>query len=56
MSAYLPWATLYLWRILDINICSFRNGKTNLQHLPEFISLFNLGHSFLYSKFSLNTC
>ena len=55
MSVYLPLATLYLWKILDINICSFRKGKTNLRQLPEFISLFNLGHSFLHSKFSLNT-
>lgn len=39
MSVCLPWATLHLWRILDINICSFRNGKTNLWHLPEFTSL-----------------
>ena len=56
MSVCLPWATLHLWRILDINICSFRNAKTNLWHLPEFTSLFNLGHSFLHSKFLLNTC
>lgn len=39
-----------------VDIFSFRYGKNNLGHLPEFTSLLDLGDSFPHSRFSLNAC